>query len=59
MATALDGVDGWLARRHGWTSPLGARLDMEVDALLVAGRALLLWTLGRAGARGPAGRALA
>ncbi len=50
MATALDGVDGWLARRHGWTSPLGARLDMEVDALLVAGLALLLWTLDRAGA---------
>ena len=49
-ATALDGVDGWLARRHGWTSPLGARLDMEVDALLVAGLALLLWTLDRAGA---------
>ncbi|MBP6735633.1 MAG: CDP-alcohol phosphatidyltransferase family protein [Chromatiaceae bacterium] len=49
IATALDGVDGWLARRHGWTSPLGARLDMEVDALLVAGLALLLWTLDRAG----------
>lgn len=49
VATALDGVDGWLARRHGWTSALGARLDMEVDALLVAGLALLLWTLDRAG----------
>jgi phosphatidylglycerophosphate synthase len=49
MATALDGVDGYLARRYGWASPLGARLDMEVDALLVAGLALLLWTLDRAG----------
>ncbi len=49
MATALDGVDGYLARRRGWSSPLGARFDMEVDALLVAGLALLLWTLDRAG----------
>ncbi len=49
LATALDGVDGYLARRYGWASPLGARLDMEVDALLVAGLALLLWTLDRAG----------
>ena len=49
MATALDGVDGYLARWYGWASPLGARFDMEVDALLVAGLALLLWTLDRAG----------
>jgi phosphatidylglycerophosphate synthase len=49
LATALDGVDGYLARRYGWASPLGARFDMEVDALLVAGLALLLWTLDRAG----------
>ncbi|MCO5760077.1 MAG: CDP-alcohol phosphatidyltransferase family protein, partial [Chromatiaceae bacterium] len=49
LATLLDGVDGQLARRLGWASPLGARLDMEVDALLIAGLALLLWTLDRAG----------
>jgi phosphatidylglycerophosphate synthase len=49
IATTLDGVDGHLARRLGWASPLGARFDMEVDALLVAGLALLLWTLDRAG----------
>lgn len=49
VATALDGVDGYLARRRGWDSPLGARFDMEVDALLVAGLALLLWSLERAG----------
>ncbi len=49
LATALDGVDGYLARRRGWSSPFGARFDMEVDALLVAGLALLLWTLDRAG----------
>jgi len=40
LATLLDGVDGHLARRLGWASPLGARLDMEVDALLIAGLAL-------------------
>ena len=49
VAAALDGVDGRLARRLGWASPFGARFDMEVDALLVAGLALLLWTLDRAG----------
>ncbi|MGB4336140.1 MAG: CDP-alcohol phosphatidyltransferase family protein, partial [Chromatiaceae bacterium] len=49
LATALDGVDGYLARRYGWASPLGARFDMELDALLVAGLALLLWTMDRAG----------
>ena len=49
IAAALDGVDGRLARRLGWASPFGARFDMEVDALLVAGLAVLLWTLDRAG----------
>ena len=49
VAATLDEVDGRLARRQGWARPLGARFDMEVDALLVAGLALLLWTLDRAG----------
>jgi len=49
IASALDGIDGWLARRLGWVSPFGARFDMEVDALMVAGLVLLLWTLDRAG----------
>lgn len=31
-ALVLDAVDGWLARRTGTTSALGARFDMEVDA---------------------------
>jgi phosphatidylglycerophosphate synthase len=35
VALALDGVDGWLARRSGLASRFGARFDMEVDALLV------------------------
>lgn len=33
-ALALDGVDGWLARRSGLASAFGARFDMEVDAAL-------------------------
>ncbi|MDQ1547879.1 MAG: hypothetical protein QOH69_2783 [Actinomycetota bacterium] len=35
VALLLDGVDGWLARRFGAESPLGARFDMEVDAYLM------------------------
>lgn len=32
LALALDGVDGFLARRQGTASPFGASFDMEVDA---------------------------
>ena len=32
VALALDGVDGWLARRGRLVSAFGARFDMEVDA---------------------------
>jgi phosphatidylglycerophosphate synthase len=35
VALALDGVDGWVARRTGSESELGARFDMEVDAFLM------------------------
>lgn len=48
-AEILDGVDGRLARRWGWASAFGARFDMEIDALLVAVLAILLWSLGKAG----------
>jgi len=34
-ALLLDAVDGWVARRTGTTSELGARFDMEVDAFLL------------------------
>jgi phosphatidylglycerophosphate synthase len=34
-ALALDAVDGWLARRSGTASKLGARFDGEVDAFLI------------------------
>ncbi|MFJ8579679.1 CDP-alcohol phosphatidyltransferase family protein [Micromonospora sp. NPDC093277] len=35
VALALDAVDGWVARRTGTTSAVGARFDMEVDAFLI------------------------
>ncbi len=50
VAVALDGVDGWLARREGVASRFGARLDMEVDAFLALVLALLAHTAGAAGA---------
>jgi phosphatidylglycerophosphate synthase len=35
VALALDFVDGWIARRTATESPLGAKLDGEVDAFLI------------------------
>ncbi|UXZ53254.1 CDP-alcohol phosphatidyltransferase family protein [Halomonas sp. 7T] len=35
IALALDGVDGWIARRFHSQSAFGARFDMELDALLI------------------------
>jgi phosphatidylglycerophosphate synthase len=48
-AMALDGLDGWLARRSGMASRFGARFDMETDAVFVAVLALLVWHFGKAG----------
>lgn len=42
---ALDGVDGYLARRYRQESEFGARFDMEIDALMIlilSGAAALL-----------------
>jgi phosphatidylglycerophosphate synthase len=47
---ALDGVDGWLARRRGEASTFGAYFDMECDALLVLVCTLVLYQHGRLGA---------
>ena len=49
IATVLDGVDGWLARRTQMASAFGARFDMEVDALLIQVLAILVWLYGKAG----------
>jgi phosphatidylglycerophosphate synthase len=50
-ALALDAVDGQVARRTGSVTRLGARFDMEVDALLIlvlsgyVGRSVGWWVL--------------
>jgi phosphatidylglycerophosphate synthase len=49
LATVLDGLDGWLARRTRMASAFGARYDMEVDALLIQVLAILVWEHGKAG----------
>lgn len=58
VALVLDGIDGWVARRTRTASSSGARLDMEVDALLVlilaidvAARMDVEWVLLIGGAR--------
>ena len=35
VALVLDAVDGWVARRTGTATPLGAGFDAEVDAFLI------------------------
>jgi phosphatidylglycerophosphate synthase len=35
LALVLDAVDGWVARRTGTASALGAQLDAEVDSFLI------------------------
>lgn len=49
VALALDGVDGWLARRTGLVSQFGARFDMEVDCALALTLALLVIDEGTVG----------
>lgn len=48
LIAALDGVDGWLARRSGISSAFGARFDMEIDALLILVLSVLVWQHGKA-----------
>ena len=47
---ALDGLDGWLARRTRMASAFGARFDMETDALLILVLSVLVWQHDKAGA---------
>ena len=49
LVLALDGVDGWLARRTRMTSRFGARYDVEVDSLLNLALAILVWRHDKAG----------
>lgn len=47
---ALDGLDGWIARRTSSASAFGARLDTECDAWMVLVASLVLFLAGRLGA---------
>jgi len=49
VVTALDGLDGWLARRGGQSCAFGARFDMETDAALILILSILVWQHGKAG----------
>jgi phosphatidylglycerophosphate synthase len=49
LALALDGVDGWLARRGGSATAFGARFDMEVDAAFACMLSLVLLVSGQVG----------
>ena len=50
LVAALDGVDGWLARRGRMESTFGARFDMETDAALLLVLSVLALRLDKAGA---------
>ena len=47
VAALSDGLDGWLAKRFGWTSRLGRILDPLADKLLLVSVFLVLTWLGR------------
>ena len=47
---ALDGLDGFLARRQGTVSAFGARFDVEVDAAFALVLCCLIWKSEVAGA---------
>jgi phosphatidylglycerophosphate synthase len=49
LAFVLDALDGYLARRYRQESPLGARFDMEIDALLILCLSAAVYLLDKAG----------
>lgn len=49
LTLALDGLDGWLARRSGLRSEFGARFDVESDVAFATVLALLAWQADKAG----------
>lgn len=52
LATAallLDGLDGWLARRHKVESRFGAWFDQELDGFFILVLSLMAWVGGQAG----------
>ncbi len=46
VAGISDGVDGFLAKRFGWTSRLGGILDALADKFLLVSTFVCLWWLG-------------
>jgi len=46
VAGASDGLDGFLAKRFGWSSRLGGILDALADKILLVSTFLCLWWLG-------------
>jgi cardiolipin synthase len=46
VSGASDGLDGWLARHHGWRSPLGGILDPVADKALLISSVLVLGATG-------------
>ncbi len=50
VALALDGVDGWLARRTGTCTDFGGRYDMELDAFFMLALSVLVWRSNKVGA---------
>src|SRR5215208_3316702 len=46
FAAATDGLDGFLAKRCGWTSELGKILDPLADKILLVGVFITLAALG-------------
>ena len=46
IAGLSDAIDGYLAKRFGWDSPLGAKLDPIGDKVLIAGTFITLAYIG-------------
>src|SRR4029450_5222530 len=46
FAAATDGLDGFLAKRFGWTSELGKIIDPLADKILLVGVFITLAALG-------------
>jgi len=49
IALALDGVDGWVARKTHSSSAYGAQLDMEVDSIFTLVLCIMIYDWGHAG----------
>lgn len=45
VAGASDGIDGFLAKRYGWSSRLGGILDALADKILLVSTFVCLWWL--------------